>query len=304
MKTLITGSAGFLGSHLVRTFEAAGHEVLPLPSMVCDLRNLAEATATFRAVKPDLLIHAAGRVGGVAYNLAHQAEIFYANMLINLQTLEAAREAGIPHVISISSACAYGTPQGVFEMSEESLWRAEPDPSVLGYGTAKRLQEVQGRLYRQQYSVDVRTLLLSNLYGPGDNFGETAHVVPALIKRFVEAKAENLPEVVVWGTGRAVRDMLYVEDAAEAVLRFASSDVEDVLNIGTGQGYKVREIAQTIQAAVRYTGNLRFDDTKPEGQMFKVLNANRMKEALGWTPPTDLTQGIAKTVEWYLKSGK
>jgi len=303
MRLLVTGGSGFLGSSIVDVFRANGHEVVGLSSKDGDLSSYSDASWIFHLHRPDLVIHAAAMCGGMAFNAPRQAEMFYENVLINLHAMEAARVAGVKRFIGISSSCAY--PDLNTSLKEGDLWSGLPHPSVQGYGMAKRLQQHQATLYRLQYGMDVVTIILPNLYGPGDRFDEArAHVVPALIRRFVNAERQGAPEVRVWGSGNAVRELLFVKDAAEGIrLAFEKYNCacEKPLNIGTGMGHTVSEIAYAIKAAVGYEGIIIFDPTKPDGQRHKVMDTSRMQSLLGWTPPTTLKQGINATVQWYLK---
>ena len=300
MRVLITGSSGFLGKHLVHTFQSNGYDVVPLPSVICDLRNLEDARSLFWSVKPDLLIHAAAICGGIGFNGPRQAEMFYQNTLLNLQTLEAARLAKISKIIGIASSCAY--PDKVVPLKEDDLWAGLPHASVTGYGVAKRLQHLQAELYNQQYGMIIKTVFLTNLYGPGDYFDDRSHVIAALIRRFVHAQENKLPEVTIWGSGRPIREMLYVQDAAEGILWVAKSDHspdEKHLNLGTGIGHSIANIAFIIRDVVGYKGQIVFDPDKPDGQAFKVLDVTRVHTSLPWTHRTPLEDGIRQTVEWY-----
>lgn len=298
MHVLITGSSGFFGSHLVDTFRRAGHEVYPLPSVICDLRDLKQTQTALMAVRPDTIIHAAAMCGGIAFNAPRQAESLYNNCLMNLQTLEAARLTKVRRFINISSSCAY--PDLDEPLVEENLWGGLPYQTNIGYGIAKRLQQLQGVLYNEQYDMDVTTVFLPNLYGEHDHFGTRSHVVAALIKRFVVATEKTLPEVSIWGTGDAVRELMYASDAAEGVLRVTEHEPIDVINLGTGIGHTIREIAETISLVTEFDGVVTYDDTKPGGQTSKIMDVTRMKTLLGWVPSTGLQDGIKRTAHWYL----
>lgn len=304
MKVLVTGSSGFLGQHLLRVLEREGHRGAALPSVICDLRDVDEARETFLAVKPDVLIHAAAVVAGVAYNLEHQADMLYENCLLNLQTFEAARQAKVPRIISISSACAYpAEPVYPYEaFVEDDLWEGPPDQSVIGYGMAKRLQILQGELYERQYGMLIQSLVLPNMYGPGDHFDDRSHVVSALIKRFVEAKEIDAPYVIVWGTGKAIREMLYVEDAAIAIVQILDSVTRwrGPLNVGTSVAVSVREIAETIARVVGYTGTIAFDDSKPEGPLVKRMDHRLCIDLFPSFSHTLFEDGIEKAVKYYM----
>ena len=303
MKILVLGGTGFLGGHIIERFRNEGHEIFAPPSSMCDLRSLEATQSTLREIGPDLVIHAAAMCGGIEFNSSRQAEMLYQNTIINLNAIEAARLANIPRFVNISSSCAY--PDLGVPLKEGDLWSGLPHSSVQGYGMSKRLQQHQSMLYRLQYGMDVATVILPNLYGIGDRFDESrSHVVPALIRRFVNAKWQGSPEVRVWGTGTAVRELLFVKDAAEGI-RLASEKYncrcEKPLNVGTGIGHTISEIAHEIKDAVGYEGQIIFDANKPDGQRHKVMDVSRMQSLLGWTPPTTLKQGIGETVRWYME---
>lgn len=299
IRAVVTGGAGFFGSHIVEALRRAGADVSVPRRAVCDLTTLDGALRAFEGA-PDLVVHAAAYNGGLGLHVREQAKIYYENLLIYAHALEGMRRQGVKKAVIIGSACAYpGDLEG--GMKEEDLWKGWPHGSVLGFGLVKRLQDIAVRVYRKDYDLRAVHLLLTNLYGPRDVFDPgRSHVVGALIERFVEARRTGAREVAVWGTGKALRDLLYVEDAAEAVLLAADKydDVEPV-NVSTGKPVSIRDLAETIRRAAGFEGEIRWDSSKPDGQMVKFLDPSRARARFGWESRTSLEEGIAKTVRWY-----
>jgi GDP-L-fucose synthase len=297
---LVTGGAGFLGRHLVEQLRGRGARVAAPASREVDLTRPEAARALFAASRPEVVFHAAADVGGIGYNRIAPADIFRNNLLMAVHVLEAARRHPVRKLVMIGSACAYpGHVAGL--MAEEQFEAGPMHESVEMYGFSKRAMYLGAKAYRQQYGLPSVFLILTNLYGPYDKYdpGES-HVVAALVRKFVEARHEGSPEVVCWGTGRPTREFMYVTDCAAAILRAAERYDDPLpLNIGTGIGTTIRELAETLKAVTGFSGSIGWDATMPDGAMCKVLDIRRMRAALQPEPPTPLNEGLAKTVDWY-----
>ena len=300
-KVVVTGGVGFLGSHVVDRLRSQGAEVQVPRSKECNLVSFENALQYFRAIRPQVVIHSAAYYGGIGFNQLYPGRIFYENLVMGANVMEVARQCEAEKFIGIGTACSYpGYLEG--ELKEQDLWNGPPHESVINYGLTKKMMAVQGWAYKKQWGFNSIHLILTNLYGPRDTFHiDRAHVVSALIKKFVEAKQQGHKQVEVWGTGKPVREFLYVGDCADAIVR-AAETYEDTtpLNIGCGKGTSIRELVDHIQQATAFDGAVSWNTSKPDGQMKKILDVSRMRTALGWTPPTDLRQGLSKTIDWYV----
>lgn len=300
-RVLVTGGAGFLGSWLVEALSAKRPASITVPrSRRCDLRDADAAERLFRRVKPQLVIHAAARSGGIDFHLAFPAEIFRNNTLMTMNMMEASRKAGVEKLVLMGSSCAYpGQASGL--LREEELLSGPLHPSVAPFGFSKRAMLLGAQAYRSQYQLNAVCPMLTNLYGPGDDFGaQHTHVVAALIRRFVEAVRRREQEVVCWGSGRAERECLFVRDAAEGVVRVIEGyDDPEPLNIGTGRAIAIEKLAEMIGEISGFRGKIIWDASKPDGAMKKVLNVARMERALHWRPSTDLREGLTHTIRWF-----
>ncbi|MCK4282899.1 MAG: NAD-dependent epimerase/dehydratase family protein, partial [Candidatus Brocadiae bacterium] len=273
----------------------------------CDLTRYEEAARLFADVRPEIVVHAAADVGGIGYNRLYPADIFRNNLLMACNVLEACRRhsvavrrPGVQKLVIVGSSCAY--PGEVPATMREADFLAGPmHPSVECYGFSKRALYLGAKAYGEQFGLNSIFLLVTNMYGPHDKFDpKESHVVAALVRKFVEACDSGDPAVECWGTGAPVREFLYVEDCAEAVLRAAERyEGPDPLNVGTGIGTSIRELAETIARITEFDGEVCWDATKPDGAMKKVLDVSRMVEALDWSPPTGLEEGLGRTIEWY-----
>lgn len=300
-RIMVTGGSGFLGRHIVDSCRRRGYDVAVPRSRDYDLTQLDQTRKAFADLKPDVVIHAAADVGGIGYNTLMPAEIFTNNVRFACNIMDATREAGIKKLVNIGSACAY--PGDVEDsMSEDDFLAGPMHPSVEVYGFSKRALYLAGRAYRQEYGLNSIHLILTNLYGPGDKFDpKDSHVVAAMIRRFVEAVDEGVSEVTCWGTGSPVREFMYVGDCAEAIVQ-AAEDYEDEspLNIGTGIGTSIYELAIKTAEAAGYTGEIHWDSSKPDGAARKVLDISRMHASLkAMQPPTPLSDGLSSTIDWF-----
>jgi len=301
---VLTGSGGFLGQFVLRNLlekRKINVENLTLPrSRTDDLRDLAVCE---RLVKnADIVIHVAGRTGGIGYNKRYPGSLFYDNIIMNTQLMEASRKAGVAKFVGVGTVCSYPKFTPV-PFHEEDLWSGYPEETNASYGLAKKMMLVQGQAYRQEFGLNAVHLLMVNLYGPGDNFDpEDSHVIPSLVRKFVDAKKRDLPFVILWGTGKASREFLYVADAAEAIVA-AAERYEDgaPVNIGSGKEVSILVLAETISRIVGYKGELRFDTTKPDGQPRRGLDVSKAERYFGFKAQTLLEDGLRNTIEWYEK---
>lgn len=301
-RTIVTGGAGFLGAHVVRRLENLGANVFVPRKRDYDLTTLDACLRCLLEHPCDILIHAAAYYGGIGINMIEPARLYYTNLTMGTNLMEAARLAGVGKFVAIGTACSYpGYLEG--KLREDDLWAGPCHESVVNYGLTKKMLAVQAKAYKRQYGLDGAHLILTNLYGPGDSYNpERSHVAAALVRKFVEAEHAKAPTVEVWGSGKPVREFLYVEDCADAIIMAAQSynDVNKPLNIGTGTGTTIRELAETIGEVAGYRGKIVWNADKPDGAAMKVLDVSRMRQAFdGWTPPTSLRAGLEKTISWY-----
>lgn len=300
-KILITGGAGFLGSHLVGKLLEKGisRENIFIPrSKSLDLRILKNCT---NAVKDmDLVIHLAGNVGGIGYNREKPGELFYDNIIMGVQLMEEARKAGIKKFVGLGTICQYPK-YAPIPFKEEDIWNGYPEETNAPYGLAKKMMLVQGQAYRQQYGFNAIHLMPVNLYGPGDNFDpESSHVIPALIKKFVDAKVKGNKVVEVWGTGRPTREFLYVDDAAEAIILAAEKyNKPEPVNIGSSFEISIKELAQLIKKLTGFSGKVVWDKTKPDGQPRRKLDTSKAEKEFGFKSKINFEEGLRRTILWY-----
>jgi len=303
-KILVTGGAGFLGSHLVEKLINERHvspENIRIPrSKDMDLRIWENCV---KAVKDmDIVIHLAARVGGIGYNMRYPATLFYDNAIMGIQLMEAARREGVEKFVAIGTICAYPKFTPV-PFKEEDLWNGYPEETNAPYGLAKKMLLVQAQAYRKQYGFNAIYLLPVNMYGPRDNFDpESSHVIPALIKKIFDAKLKGEKSITVWGTGKASREFLYVEDAAEGILLATEKyNKPDPVNLGTGKEITIRELVNLIAELCEFEGEIMWDTTRPDGQPRRCLDVNKAEKEFGFKAKTDLKTGLMKTIKWYKK---
>jgi len=302
-KLLITGANGFLGSWIKKIAPQYYPDTAILfpTHHELDLTDRAAALEYFSTAKPTFVIHTAAKVGGIGYNRLYPADVFDVNVRLAANILAASAAAKVKKLTNISSACAYpGELSG--DLKEQDFLNGPMHESVEVYGFSKRALLLGGRAYYKQYNLPSISVTLTNLYGPGDTFDfDRAHVIAALIRRFVEAKRDNAPLVTCWGTGKAIREFLYAEDAAHAILRASQNynDCNEIINIGTGIGTTIKELVEFIVEITGYKGDIQWDASKPDGTMRKVLNINKMRQALNWQPTTPLQEGLKHTINWF-----
>jgi GDP-L-fucose synthase len=300
-RVIVTGGAGFWGSWVVEKLRARGCEQILVPrSSAHDLREVGPIRAMLRDFPADLVIHMSAVVGGIGANQAHPGRFFHDNLAMGLHMMEEARQAGVEKFVAVGTICAYPKFTPV-PFREEDLWSGYPEETNAPYGLAKKMALVQAQAYRQEYGFNAIYLLPVNLYGPRDNFDlASSHVIPALIRKFDEATTEGRREVVCWGTGRATREFLYVEDAAEGLaLAVEHYDGAEPVNLGTGFEISIKDLAEKITTLTGFEGRIVWDDTKPDGQPRRCLDTRRAWESFGFKAATALDEGLARTIEWY-----
>jgi GDP-L-fucose synthase len=298
---LVTGGNGFLGRHVVAAFRHRGANVVAPRRRDADLTQPGVAEALFREHVPSHVVHLAARVGGIGYNMVEPAPLYLDNLMMGTHVIEAARRCNVEKTVVLGTVCSYPKFTPV-PFREESLWDGYPEETNAPYGIAKKALLVHAQVNAAQYGQRFAFVIPTNLYGPGDKFHESvSHVIPALIKKCVEAKERGDAQVSVWGTGTASRDYLYVQDAAEAIVAAAERhDGIEPLNLGNDREITIRETAETIAKVVGFTGELVWDASKPDGQPRRRVDASRATRVLGWKASTDFATGLRATVEWYL----
>jgi len=300
-RVLVTGGAGFLGSYVVERLRALGCENVFVPRRSqYDLTREEDVRALYRECRPDLVLHLAAEVGGIGANREQPGRFFYANMAMGLHLIEEARKAGVDKFVQVGTICAYPKFTPV-PFREEDLWEGYPEETNAPYGIAKKALLVQLQSYRDQYGLNGIYLLPVNLYGPRDNFDpRSSHVIPALIRKMVEAKDGGSGEVEIWGTGRASREFLYADDCARGILLAAEYyDQPEPVNLGTGTEITIRELAERIRTAVGFEGALTFDPEKPDGQPRRCLDTEKARKLFGFEADVGFQEGLEETVRWY-----
>ena len=300
-RVVVSGGNGFLGSFVVETLRAEGCTEIVVPrSRDFNLCEKADAIRLFKEARPDIFIHLAAVVGGIGANRLNPGRFFYENAAMGLNTIEAARQHGIEKFVCAGTICSYPKFTPV-PFREENFWNGYPEETNAPYGLAKKMLLVQLQAYREQYGLNGIYLTPVNLYGPRDNFDlETSHVIPALIRKFCDAKQKGAAEVLAWGTGNATREFLYVEDAAEAIVLAAEKYAKpDLVNLGSGQEISVRDLLEQIRLLVGYERAVQWDTSKPDGQPRRCLDTSRAVAEFGWRAKTNLREGLQKTIDWY-----
>jgi GDP-L-fucose synthase len=303
VRVLITGGGGFLGSHLVERVRREGIEPFVARRRDYDLTRAEDTERLFDTAKPDLVIHLAAEVGGIGANRENPGRYWYANLMMGAHVLEQSRASGIDKLLLLGTICSYPKLAPV-PFREDDLWNGYPEETNAPYGVAKKALLVGAQGYRSQYGLDSIYLLSVNLYGPGDNFDlQTSHVIPALIRKMVDAQERGENEIVLWGDGSPTREFLFVEDAADGIWLAAQGyDGADPVNLGTGAEISIRELAELIAELTGFSGEIVWDTTKPNGQPRRRLDVSRAEELFGFRAETPLRDGLERTISWYRRS--
>lgn len=302
-KVVVTGGAGFLGRSVTRNLKSNGANVFVPRSREYDLRDRNACKKIVNGA--DVVIHLAAVVGGIGANMDNPGRFFYDNAIMGIHLIEEARVAGVKKFVCIGTVCAYPKFTPV-PFKETDIWNGYPEETNAPYGLAKKMLLVQVQAYRQQYGFNGIYLTPTNLYGPGDNFDlRTSHVIPAIIRKMGEAMDSNEKSVTLWGSGSASREFLYVEDAAEAIVKAAETyEKKDPVNLGNGREITIKELAGMIAKLMKFNGRIIWDRSKPDGQPRRCLDVGRAKAELGWSAKVRMEEGLRKTIEWYMKNRK
>lgn len=305
-RVVVTGGNGFLGSFVAEKLRARGCRDLFLPSSKqYDLRVERDVSKLFEDARPDIFIHLAAVVGGIGANRKHPGRFFYENAIMGIHTIEEARRRGIEKFVCIGTVCSYPKFAAV-PFREDALWDGYPEETNAPYGLAKKMLMVQLQSYRQEYGTNGIYLLPVNLYGPRDNFDlESSHVIPALIRKCIEAQQAASPRIVVWGTGTPTREFLYVEDAADGIITAAERyNGAEPVNLGSGSEIRIRDLVNQVTELVGYRGVVEWDSSMPDGQPRRSLDTSRALREFGWKAQVPFRDGLQRTIEWFLQNSK
>lgn len=301
-KIVIPGGHGFLGSHIVAKLRQTKCEILvPKTKDGIDFRRREDCLSYLSLTKPDIVINCAANQGGIAYHVGKQADLFMDNLLMGSYLMLASQQAGVKKFVNIVAGCSYPGYLEKNEMNEEDYWNGWLHDSIFSYGFARKASTVYGLALKKQYNFNSIHLIMANMYGPGEHFNpEQSKALAGLIKKIYEAKKKRLPTVEIWGTGKPLRDWLYVKDGAEGILR-ATCQYDDIapLNIATGVPVSVTELAETIKKVVGFKGRFVYNTSRPDGALHKIFGIHKMKKVLHWVPPTAVEKGIRETVRWF-----
>ncbi len=304
MKTVVTGGSGFLGSHLVELLEADGHDVHIVRSKDTDLTDMGAVARLFEEQRPDRVYHLAAEVGGIGANRDNPGRYWYANLTMGVNILEQARIHSTDKLVMVGTICSYPKFAPI-PFHEDTLWDGYPEETNAPYGVAKKALLVGAQSYREQYGLNSIMLLPVNLYGPRDNFDlQSSHVIPALIRKMVEAQQRGESSVTLWGDGTPTREFLYVEDCARGLFMAGRDyDGAEPVNLGTGIEITIKDLAETVAVATGFDGEIIWDTTKPNGQPRRQLDVSRAKEQFGFEAEVSFADGMARTVEWFRAQG-
>ncbi len=300
----VTGGKGFLGKHLLKNLHDRGYKYIDsVDHSEYDLVNVEDVKRMYEDFNPDIVIHLAAKVGGIGFNLKNPASLFYENLMMGTSLLHEGCLRKIEKLVSMGTICSYPKFTPV-PFKEENLWNGYPEETNAPYGLAKKMMMVQSQAYRKQYDFNSITLFPVNLYGPGDNFDtRSSHVIPALIKKCIDAIVNHEKEIVVWGTGKASREFLYVEDAADAiVLATEHYNKSDAINIGAGFEISIKELVKLIVELTGFQGRITWDTTKPDGQPRRCLDTSKAYSEFGFKAKVNFKEGLNKAIEWYKDS--
>jgi GDP-L-fucose synthase len=299
-RVLVTGSTGFVGSNLVPLIKKTCCELIAVSREDYNLLEQSEVRKMFAETKPQVVFQLAGLIGGILANKNYPADYNYQNLMIGTLVMHEAHQAGVEKYISLIGGCSYPA-TAPSPIKETELWNGYPQAESAPYSLAKAMSVVQAQAYRKQYGFNTIVLVPGNLYGPFDNFDlENSHVIPALIRKYYEAKQNGQNEITAWGTGKPVRDFVYVEDACEAILKATEIyNGAEIINISSGIQTTIKELVETVAEVVGFTGTINWDTTKPDGQMYKGFDVTRMREWLGFECKTSLRVGLEKTFAWF-----
>ena len=300
-RVMVTGGGGFLGRKLMALLEDRGADPVAVRAADYDLTEPATVKKALADVKPDLILHAAAVVGGIGANRENPGRFFYENAVMGVHLIHEAMEAGVEKMLVVGTVCSYPKFTQV-PFKEEDIWNGYPEETNAPYGLAKKMMLAQAQAYRAQYDFNCVYLIPTNLYGPYDNFDlHTSHVIPAMIRKFLEAKSEGRDEVTLWGTGSASREFLYVDDAAEGlVLGLERYDGSEPVNLGADHEITIKDLATKIAKVTGFEGSLVWDESKPDGQPRRAVDGSRAGSVLDWKPKVSLDEGLQTTVDWYL----
>lgn len=306
-KIVIPGGNGFVGSHIVEILKKVPCEIfIPRTKDGIDFRKYEDCFGYLNSKKPQVVINCAAIQGGIAYHNGKQADLFMDNMLMGTFLMKASQKVGVEKFVNVVAGCSYPGYLEKDEMNEEDYWSGKVHSSIFSYGFARKASTVYGFALKKQYDFNSIHLIMANMYGPGEHFNpQQSKALAGLIKKIYEAKRNNAPEVEVWGTGRPIRDWLYVKDGAKGILVAGAkyNDVEPI-NIATGVGISVKELAETIRQIIGYKGDLKYNISKPDGALHKTFGIHKMEKELKWKPETSMITGIGETVEWFSKNHK
>ena len=302
-RVLITGASGFVGQNLRPLLHAKGCQLFMPSHAEYNLLEQKQVRSLLREVAPDMVFHLAALSGGIMANKQYPADFCYQNLLMNTLMMHEAFACGVKKYITLIGGCSYPA-HAPSPIAEASLWDGYPQAESAPYSVAKKMNVTMAEAYRRQYGFDAIVLVPGNIYGPFDNFDlQNAHVIPALIRKFYEAQGDGLDEVIVWGSGKPVRDFVYVGDVCKAIVIAAETySSPEIINISSGRQITIRELVERVAAVTDYTGHIQWDTTKPDGQLYKGFDVTRLHQQLGFSVPTSLTVGLQKTLAWFIEN--